>query len=649
VRTWNYSGPFLTQTVMPETGTTNFYYNANGTLSHKIDAKNQKVAYVYDSLGRVTHIHFYSVSSNPSPDAYGTTTITYGSTPNSDNQVGRVATVTYYVGTRLVTETYKYEQPGQVKFKRFQVGSVPLDASWTFDNEGRMTSVVYPNAGPTYNFTYNSMGRPSGMTQSGGGTLVSNITYGPAGELLTMSYLGYNETRQYNARLQLTRLSTNNGVSTFTDFEYRFSATQNNGQLWQMKDWVTGEEVTYAYDALQRLSSAVTTGPEWGQSYGYDGFGNLLSQTVTKGAAPMMGVIVDPLTNRVVGTSYDANGNDLTFGTYDVANRLKQSGAFTYGYDPGNKRVWKNPGTGPANEEFYFWAGSQRLGTYKSTNPGVAAFTTASTNVYFGGRLIQAAGTAVLIDRLGSNVTGGKRYFPYGQEKVATANNLEKFTGYFRDAETGLDYADQRYHNPGMGRFTTRDPIGDGLNWYSYVDGDPINWIDPTGESPLSDRRPSRGLLSGLVLPPPADPPPATPPKPGVELGRKDVPILVVTDSMPAEGPLVPDPVGSAAGMLTGNEHITRLLLLRSPQSRGPTVSTPDADEDVQEPLTSVPKGFCIGLRRGNNFVAAVFVTSVVAVIASGGLLGEVGVPLAIASLQSYAIGRGMYIWWCGG
>jgi hypothetical protein len=60
--------------------------------------------------------------------------------------------------------------------------------------------------------------------------------------------------------------------------------------------------------------------------------------------------------------------------------------------------------------------------------------------VYFGGRLIHAQGTAVLIDRLGSNVTGGKPYFPYGQEKPsATTNNVEKVTGYFRDAETGLD------------------------------------------------------------------------------------------------------------------------------------------------------------------------------------------------------------------
>jgi YD repeat-containing protein len=42
---------------------------------------------------------------------------------------------------------------------------------------------------------------------------------------------------------------------------------------------ISDEEVTYQYDSLNRLISAQTTGPEWGQSFGYDGFGNLLSQT----------------------------------------------------------------------------------------------------------------------------------------------------------------------------------------------------------------------------------------------------------------------------------------------------------------------------------------------------------------------------------
>ncbi len=50
-------------------------------------------------------------------------------------------------------------------------------------------------------------------------------------------------------------------------------------------------------------------------------------------------------------------------------------------------------------------------GLFFDTSPGSTAFTTASTNIYFGSRLIQAQGVTVLMDRLGSNVTGGRRFF----------------------------------------------------------------------------------------------------------------------------------------------------------------------------------------------------------------------------------------------
>ena len=153
--------------------------------------------------------------------------------------------------------------------------------------------------------------------------------------------------------------------------------------------------------------------------------------------------------------------------------------------------MWKAPDSTASHEEFYFWTpGGQRLGIYKSTNPGTNAFTKASTNVYFGGRLIQAQGTTMITDPLGSNVGTGKRYYPYGAEKPsATTNNIEKFTGYYRDTETGLDYADQRYHQPGMGRFTSPDPsatsarLSDPGSWnrYSYVGGDPMSRMDPSG------------------------------------------------------------------------------------------------------------------------------------------------------------------------
>src|SRR5579864_6326377 len=83
------------------------------------------------------------------------------------------------------------------------------------------------------------------------------------------------------------------------------------------------------------------------------------------------------------------------------------------------------------------------------------AATQTATNYYFGGKLIKNANGYLGTDGLGSI---GK-YYPYGQEKPsATTNGTEKFTGYMRDSETGLDYAKARYHNPGTGRFLTPDP-----------------------------------------------------------------------------------------------------------------------------------------------------------------------------------------------
>ena len=122
-----------------------------------------------------------------------------------------------------------------------------------------------------------------------------------------------------------------------------------------------------------------------------------------------------------------------------------------------------------------------------------------TTNVSFGGKLVSkgtspgwnGCGECVTLapvaqDRLGSI---GK-YYPYGQERPsATANDTEKFTGYFRDAATGLDYADQRYHQPGVGRFMTPDSAASAKpndpgssNKYAYAGGDPVNRTDRTGQ-----------------------------------------------------------------------------------------------------------------------------------------------------------------------
>jgi len=38
-----------------------------------------------------------------------------------------------------------------------------------------------------------------------------------------------------------------------------------------------------------------------------------------------------------------------------------------------------------------------------------------------------------------------------------------------------------RFYWPEVGRFVSQDPIGDGVNWYTYAEDNPVVWVDPTG------------------------------------------------------------------------------------------------------------------------------------------------------------------------
>jgi RHS repeat-associated protein len=51
--------------------------------------------------------------------------------------------------------------------------------------------------------------------------------------------------------------------------------------------------------------------------------------------------------------------------------------------------------------------------------------------------------------------------------------------GYQTDS-SGLHLLGHRYYDSSVGRFITRDPIGDGSNWYAYCGNDPGCHVDPS-------------------------------------------------------------------------------------------------------------------------------------------------------------------------
>jgi len=165
-----------------------------------------------------------------------------------------------------------------------------------------------------------------------------------------------------------------------------------------------GRTISYTYDALARLATAVTTGStqfaKWGISETYDRYGNRLNQTVTAGSAPANSLTfattppppANPpggaYTNRPDGYTFDPSGNMLNDGintlTYDAENCLisntnSSTGTTAYTCDAAGVRVKKALQSG-ANTVYVF-AGDLDIAEYDNGAAPASPSASSSTPV----------------------------------------------------------------------------------------------------------------------------------------------------------------------------------------------------------------------------------------------------------------------------
>ncbi|MCA8272887.1 hypothetical protein LGN17_10210 [Burkholderia sp. AU30280] len=101
-------------------------------------------------------------------------------------------------------------------------------------------------------------------------------------------------------------------------------------------------------------------------------------------------------------------------------------------------------------------------------------------------------------------VVAGKLFWGEAREVIARVSqragiaprNPIRFQGQQEDAETGLRYNRNRYYDPRVGRFVSKDPIGldGGINVYQYA-SNPVEWID------LSKIRDYGVIWSDILIP----------------------------------------------------------------------------------------------------------------------------------------------------
>jgi RHS repeat-associated protein len=546
-RSYSYDalGRLLSSTT-PEGGTTCFgsvtgstcntdgYDNFNNLLK-RTDARGVLTSYSYDSLNRLNGIS-YTVTGTTA-QATPSVSLTYGidsscASAHGAGCIGQVITMTDGPGS----ENYTYNALEQMTQLQKVIGSTTYTLQYAYDLASELAQITYPS-GHVIQQSVDAIGRLCEIAPSttGCGTATSpyatGYSYNVANQATGFKYgngiyasLGFSPDR-----LQLNCLdysTTNRNGTCIHDTTTKFGLTysygaagSNDGLIGGITDSVdNGRSVTYTYDALSRLSSALTVGSsnyaQWGLSWGYDPYGNRLNQTQTAGSVYQGSLQVTQATNRInciggsgqsctggVVPTYDLSGNMTYDGTntlvYDAENKTvsatNQSASGTYTYDGNGLRVKRVSGS---TTTVYVFSGSKVIAEYDNG----AALTAPSREYIYGGSAllakIDSSGTKYyhhdhLSNRVVTSSTGAileqMGHYPFGDAWYNASSDNLIFTSYERDSESSNDYAQARFYRWLLGRFLSLDPLSgstsdpQSLNRYTYVENNPIGLVDPSG------------------------------------------------------------------------------------------------------------------------------------------------------------------------
>jgi RHS repeat-associated protein len=532
-----------------------YAYDAAGRLTEVTDALELSTTYTYDSAGQLLQV----TDRNGRHRSF------------SYDLAGRRTSEAWLDGwgSPQHTVTSSYDAAGRL----LSVADPFSSYSYSYDAADRLLAV--DNLGTpgvprtVLTFSYDGFSNRTGLSDDRGGSISSSfdaahrltglslVVSGEQGPQVTLGYDGL-------ARLTgMTRQVSASGPSLSSSLTYdsahRLTALAHTSS-------VAGglASFSYGYDNASQLVSA--TGPEGSRSYSYDGTGQLTGVTGAhpetysyddNGNRTLAGYAVGPGNRLSSDGTYEYTGDDegnivtktrvadgaRTEFTWDHRQRLTQVLVYDqwgtllqeerFTYDALDRRigVWVDA-DGSGSE-----AGVQTWTVYDGANP-YADFDGSGALTYrylYGQALdqlfarVDAAGSNTvwhLSDRLGSvrqlvtpdgTVLDALTYDSYGN--ILDETNPEngdrfKYTGREYDPILGMYYYRARYYAPGIGSFTSEDPLGfagGDTNPYRYVHNRPTNAIDPTGRDeelvpagPVAVARTDTGAIGAIGVAPPA-------------------------------------------------------------------------------------------------------------------------------------------------
>jgi len=509
----------------PHLGQWTYVRDYAGRLRVQTDARGDVVSNSYinpsgnqDPLGRLQQQTVYSLNySNHVLTPVFTNTYIYD-TNNTDNSTYPVYNgLLYEVTDSEGWEKNGYDSRGRLTntMRHLNVNNQNYTNSYTYNDGDKVTSITYPNSGPTITNSYFIGGSIKQVSRSGGNNYytVNATGYDEFGHLTNFVYgNGLTTTRSYySVSKRLKSISTSPSV-----FSKSFTYTAGDDIASINGTGITNVNVTY--DNLHRIKTYTgLTG-----SYGYDAVGNITNSIEGGGSSYSYANPRKQAVRTAFGYTnlYDLCGNmivrhgGLTNSqamVYDADNRLKifsQAGAVVveYGYAADGARLWKRVDQSATNVQvwigntyeekggkvlFHVFADGQQVCTFETNSALYGGSDTNRVAYYYHEDNLNSS--SVLSDSSHNQIELNV-YYPFGRTQTASPQASfqvsRRFTGQILDADSGLYYYNARYYDPELGRFIQPDDrIPDlsnpqSYNRYSYVLNNPLRYTDPDGKAP---------------------------------------------------------------------------------------------------------------------------------------------------------------------
>ena len=545
---YNPDGTVLDQKDGKNNAIQTYVYDSLAHVTTVTDALSNVTTYVYDAYSNMLS------KQDPGGNCAGQTPT--GCTTFSYDAGNQLTAISYSDGVTPNVSGITYDGDGQ----RLGMSDGTGTSSWGWDSLHRMvsytngngaqvqwqynlrnlaTTITYPGS---FNVTrgYDNAGRWTSVQDSNSNA--TSFGYDADSNLTTVTFpaaSGVVDTFTFNAADQMTAVASVKGGST-TLFSAGYTRDLAN-QLSSDSSAASGSG-SYKYTPLNQVcyagssnANACSSPPSGGIAYAYDSADNLTQKGSTQQVfnnadqlcwtastsgscgSPPSGSTIYQYDTRGNRTNVTPNGGQAQTLTFDQANRLAKFAAAsmtTYGYNGDGLRMCKYAGS--SNQPCQAGGNTPFVWDVASSLPLLLKDGT-TTYVYGPGGLPleQVSGSTTLWyhhDQLGSarlitNSTGVSQatytYDPYGGLASSTGSitNPFRFAGQYQDAESVMYFLRARYYDAATAQLVSKDPFhGAVRSPYSYVRGNPLNGLDPTGLWPdwnWSDA--VNGAISGVT------------------------------------------------------------------------------------------------------------------------------------------------------